>query len=96
MKSSVVVVGSFVQDLAFYTRNFPRPGETVVGDFRPGPGGKGFNQAVAAARAGIPTLFIGAVGPDAAGAGARQFARGAGLQRGPWRLSGRIGRRTRA
>lgn len=79
MKSSVVVVGSFVQDLAFYTKNFPRPGETVVGDFRPGPGGKGFNQAVAAARAGIPTLFIGAVGPDAAGAGARQFARAAGL-----------------
>ncbi|SDR92273.1 ribokinase [Opitutus sp. GAS368] len=79
MKSSVVVVGSFVQDLAFYTKNFPRPGETVVGDFRPGPGGKGFNQAVAAARAGIPTLFIGAVGPDAAGAGARQFARTAGL-----------------
>jgi len=79
MKSSVVVVGSFVQDLAFYTRNFPQPGETVVGDFRPGPGGKGFNQAVAAARAGIPTLFIGAVGPDAASAGARQFARAAGL-----------------
>jgi ribokinase len=79
MKSSVVVVGSFVQDLAFYTKSFPRPGETVVGDFRPGPGGKGFNQAVAAARAGVPTQFIGAVGPDGAGARARQFARGAGL-----------------
>ncbi len=79
MKPPVVVVGSFVQDLAFYTRHFPRPGETVVGDFRPGPGGKGFNQAVAAARAGIGTLFIGAVGPDGAAARARQFARGAGL-----------------
>ena len=79
MKSSVVVVGSFVQDLAFYTKNFPRPGETVVGDFRPGPGGKGFNQAVAAARAGIPAQFIGAVGPDGAAARVRLFARDAGL-----------------
>ncbi len=79
MKSSVVVVGSFVQDLAFYTKNFPRPGETVVGEFRPGPGGKGFNQAVAAARTGIPTQFIGAVGPDGAAARVRPFARGAGL-----------------
>jgi ribokinase len=79
MKSPVVVVGSFVQDLAFYTKHFPLPGETVVGDFRPGPGGKGFNQAVAAARAGIGTLFVGAVGPDGAAARARQFARGAGL-----------------
>src|SRR3954471_24516749 len=79
MKSPVVVVGSFVQDLAFYTKQFPRPGETVVGDFRPGPGGKGFNQAVAAARAGVGTLFVGAVGPDGAAARAREFARGAGL-----------------
>lgn len=79
MKSSVVVVGSFVQDLAFYTKNFPRPGETVVGDFRPGPGGKGFNQAIAAARTGIPTLFIGAVGPDGAAHRIRPFVRAAGL-----------------
>lgn len=80
MKTSVVVVGSFVQDLAFYTKNFPRPGETVVGDFRPGPGGKGFNQAIAAARAGFPTLFIGAVGPDGAAARVQPFAAAAGLQ----------------
>jgi ribokinase len=79
MKSPVVVVGSFVQDLAFYTARFPRPGETVVGEFRPGPGGKGFNQAIAAARAGIATLFVGAVGPDGAAARARHFARDAGL-----------------
>lgn len=79
MKGSVVVVGSFNQDLAFYTRAFPKPGETTVGDFRPGPGGKGFNQAVAASRAGVPTLFIGAVGRDAFGTQARQFARAAGL-----------------
>jgi ribokinase len=79
VKHSVVVVGSFNQDLAFYTDNFPRPGDSVVGDFRPGPGGKGFNQAVAASRAGVPTLFVGAVGRDAFGASARKFAREAGL-----------------
>jgi ribokinase len=75
----VAVIGSFCQDLAFTTRNFPRPGETVVGDFRPGPGGKGFNQAIAASRAGIGTLFVGAVGRDAFAQSGREFARDAGL-----------------
>lgn len=79
MKHPVVVIGSFNQDLAFYTENFPLAGETVVGDFRPGPGGKGFNQAVAASRAGVRTLFVGAVGRDASGQSARKFAREAGL-----------------
>ena len=79
MKHSIVVIGSFVQDLAFYTKQFPRPGETVVGDFRPGPGGKGFNQAVAASRAGVPTLFLGAVGRDAFGARAKAIARETGV-----------------
>ncbi len=69
-----------MQDLAFYARNFPSPGETVVGDFRPGPGGKGFNQAVAATRAGAATHFIGAVGRDAFGAGAKKFATKIGLR----------------
>jgi ribokinase len=76
----VVVVGSFVQDLAFYAEKFPHPGETVMGDFRLGPGGKGFNQAAAASRAGAPTLFIGAVGKDAFGAGAKKFAAQIGIR----------------
>ena len=80
MKPRVVVVGSFMQDLAFYTPAFPQPGETVFGDFRTGPGGKGFNQAVAAHRTGVPTLFLGAVGRDAFGAGARKFAQAEGLR----------------
>lgn len=80
MKPRVVVVGSFIQDLAFFAQTFPKLGETVVGDFRPGPGGKGFNQAVAAKRAGVPTLFIGAIGPDAFGAGARRFAQAEGMR----------------
>ena len=80
MKARVVIVGSFIQDLAFYTKSFPQPGDSVVGEFRAGPGGKGFNQAVAATRAGAPTLFVGAVGRDVFGAGAKKFAHDAGIQ----------------
>lgn len=79
MQPRVVVVGSFVQDLTWQCPEFPRPGQTVVGRFTTGPGGKGSNQAVACSRAGVPTLFIGAVGPDAFAADARAFYRREGL-----------------
>ncbi len=79
MKHAVLVIGSFIQDLSFDVPRFPRPGETVVGEFRASPGGKGFNQAVAATRAGISTFFLGAVGPDAFGANAKTFARATGV-----------------
>ena len=79
VKHSVLVIGSFNQDLAFDVKEFPRPGDEVVGDFRTSPGGKGFNQAVASMRTGISTLFCGAVGPDAFGASAHKFARAAGV-----------------
>ena len=69
-----------MQDLAFFARKFPQPGETVMGDFRAGPGGKGFNQAVAATRAGAATLFIGAVGRDTFGQTAKKFASAVGLR----------------
>ena len=75
MKPQVVVVGSFVQDLTWKCPEFPKPGETVVGTFVTGPGGKGSNQAVAAGRTGVPTVFIGAVGRDAFAQGARRFYR---------------------
>jgi len=71
----VVVVGSYVQDLTWKCRDFPRPGETTVGVFKTGPGGKGSNQAVAAGRAGVDTLFVGAVGCDDFAAQARSFYR---------------------
>jgi len=71
----VVVVGSYVQDLTWKCGVFPRSGETTVGVFRTGPGGKGSNQAVAACRAGVDTLFVGAVGTDAFAAQARAFYR---------------------
>jgi ribokinase len=80
MKARVVIVGSYVQDLAFYVQEFPGPGESVLAELRPGAGGKGFNQAVAATRAGAPTLFLGAIGHDAAGAHAREFARKNGVR----------------
>jgi ribokinase len=73
MKPQVVVVGSFVQDLTWNCTDFPKVGETIVGTFSTGPGGKGSNQAVAAGRAGAPTRFIGAVGRDTFAGGAKAF-----------------------
>ena len=79
MKPSVVVVGSFVKDLSFRCGRFPTAGETVIGTFTTGPGGKGSNQAVACARAGARTRFVGAVGRDAFGAEAARFLRSEGI-----------------
>lgn len=79
MISRVVVVGSYVQDLCWKCPAFPRTGETTVGAFVSGPGGKGSNQAVAAGRLGVPTLFVGAVGNDAFAHDARAFYRAEGI-----------------
>jgi len=66
--ASVVIVGSANLDQVFRVRAIPAPGETVLSlGFSTAPGGKGQNQAVAAARAGASTAFIGAVGADAFG-----------------------------
>jgi len=79
MKYQVVIVGSFVQDLTWKCAEFPRAGETVIGTFVTGPGGKGSNQAVASGRAGAPTMFIGAVGDDVFAEGARRFYQSEGI-----------------
>lgn len=64
----VVVVGSANMDLVATTPALPRPGETVLGDsFTMVPGGKGANQAIAAARAGAECVFLGALGSDSFG-----------------------------
>lgn len=61
----VTVMGSFVADLAFRTDKLPAWGETFMGrSFQLGPGGKGSNQAVAAARAGANVSFISKLGRD--------------------------------
>ncbi|MCU1548205.1 MAG: ribokinase [Arthrobacter sp.] len=66
--STVFVVGSLNIDQTIRVRSLPRPGETVSGtDATFSPGGKGGNQAVAAARAGAPVKFMGAVGNDVHG-----------------------------
>jgi len=75
----VVVIGSFNQDLAWTCDRLPRPGETVLGRFRSGPGGKGSNQAIAAARAGASTRFVGAVGADPFAVEAKRFYRAEGV-----------------
>jgi ribokinase len=70
--SSVIVVGSANVDQVFRVERIPAPGETVLSTgFSTARGGKGQNQAVAAARAGAPTAFIAALGDDAFGSETR-------------------------
>ncbi len=65
MPAKVIVVGSFNADLVTYLPRLPRPGETLSGRrFLTFAGGKGSNQAVAAARLGAQVTFIGRVGRD--------------------------------
>jgi ribokinase len=65
----IVVVGSINMDLVVRAPHLPQPGETILGsDFKTFPGGKGANQAVAAARLGGRVKMIGRVGSDAFGA----------------------------
>ena len=62
---TIVVLGSINMDLVGAVSRFPSPGETVLGgDFYTAPGGKGANQAVAAARMGASVRMIGRVGTD--------------------------------
>jgi ribokinase len=68
MQQGVAILGVFVADLAFRAGRQPVMGETIMGSgFKMGPGGKGSNQAVAAARAGAKVTFISRLGQDAFG-----------------------------
>ena len=67
-KPKIVVLGSINMDLVAVAAALPKPGETVMGDgFATLPGGKGANQAVAAARLGADVRMIGRVGDDVFG-----------------------------
>jgi ribokinase len=80
MAHDVLVMGSFVADLAFRTPRLPAWGETLMGGlFALGPGGKGSNQAVAAARAGAKVRFLSKLGDDAFGKMARDIWRQSGV-----------------
>ncbi len=73
MPAAVVIVGSANVDQVFRVTAIPAPGETVLSNgFSIALGGKGQNQAVAAARAGAQTAFIGALGDDAFGSSIRE------------------------
>ncbi|HMA46940.1 MAG TPA: PfkB family carbohydrate kinase, partial [Frankiaceae bacterium] len=76
----VVVVGSVNVDLVTRVERLPAPGETVLGGvFSRHPGGKGANQAVAAARLGARVALVGRVGEDEAGRRARRELVAAGV-----------------
>jgi len=65
MSDRIVILGVFVADTAYRADRAPRMGETIMGNsFALGPGGKGSNQAVAAARAGGDVHFVSTLGRD--------------------------------
>ena len=67
-KNKIVVIGSSNTDMVISAAHFPKPGETIMGHgFLSNHGGKGANQAVAAARLGGDVSFIGKVGNDSLG-----------------------------
>ncbi|WP_355661834.1 ribokinase [Halomonas salifodinae] len=77
----VVVVGSLNMDLVVRTPRHPVPGETLLGHgFATTPGGKGANQAVAAARLGATTAMVGCLGDDAHGHALRDNLSREGIQ----------------
>jgi len=84
MSKNVFVLGSFVADVAFRLSRLPAWGETIMGDsFALGPGGKGSNQVVAAARAlagsGAKAQILSKLGDDAFGGLARKIWSEAGV-----------------
>ncbi len=81
MSVELTVVGSINLDLVARVERLPRPGETLTGtDFERFPGGKGANQAVAAAKLGAHVKMIGAVGADAFADDALAGLRHAGVE----------------
>lgn len=80
MVHKVIVIGNCTLDVAFHLARFPLPGETLLTDrLVRDVGGKGANQAVAAARTGIGVIFCSAVGSDDDGQMMREHLRGEGV-----------------
>lgn len=77
---AIFVLGSLNADLCVYAPRFPKPGETLKGErFHIGNGGKGLNQAIAAAKLGGVVHFLGAVGHDAFGFDMKEALRKVGV-----------------
>ncbi len=77
---SISILGIFVADLVFFGEKIPVEGETILGkNFVIGPGGKGSNQAVAAAKAGAKTFFISKIGDDQFGSMATEIYKNSGV-----------------
>ena len=73
-KSKIVVIGSTNTDMVIKTSKLPAPGETILGgDFYMNAGGKGANQAVAAARLGAEVTFVAKIGDDIFGQRAKEL-----------------------
>jgi ribokinase len=80
MQKPIVVVGSINLDLVAAADHIPQVGETIIGNsFKTFYGGKGANQAVAAAKLGYPVAMVGNVGDDAFGAQLRTGLEDAGV-----------------
>ena len=90
MSALVVVVGSYNRDHVWHLDRMVEAGETLRGHgFASGPGGKGFNQAMACVRQDVATAFIGAHGDDALGTQAEHLAREANLE-GHWQVDAEL------
>ena len=81
--NKILVAGSSNTDMVIRTKKFPKPGETILGGkFFMNPGGKGANQAVAAARLGGSVTFVGKIGDDIFGKQAVQLLEDEGINVG--------------
>lgn len=79
-QKKILIVGSSNTDMVIKTQNFPAPGETILGGkFLMNAGGKGANQAVAAARLGGKVTFVGKIGDDVFGKQAIQHLEDEGI-----------------
>ncbi|MFT3998485.1 MAG: ribokinase [Asticcacaulis sp.] len=80
MSASILILGSINVDFFIRVDALPRPNETIMGhDTAVALGGKGLNQAVAAAQSGVTTRMVGAVGNDSFGGMARDFLKKRGV-----------------
>ncbi|ARO26471.1 ribokinase [Rhizobium sp. S9] len=88
-KSGIVILGIFAADTAYKAKRLPHIAETLMGSgFTLGPGGKGSNQAIAAAKAGGKVTFISRVGNDAFGAMALAAYAEAGVKANVMQMEG--------